>query len=119
MTAASATASTLNISMILLIIGLPLLIALCIIEFLLGRSKNPFLGWILPILFFVIALIISLQGLTFEEPAGEIILWHLIPQIPTIILFLIFGAAHYSQKETRDARTPAQNEIKRMNIQDL
>lgn len=119
MNSAPATVSTLNITMILLVIGLPLFIGLCIVEFLLGRAKNPFLGWIFPILSFVIALIISLQGLTFKEPVGEIILWCLIPQIPTVILFLIFGAAHYGKKKTPASPAPARDEIKRMNIQDL
>ncbi len=117
-TASSAT--RFNLALFLPLIVLPCLIGLCVAEYALGRAKNTFLGWILPIISFISGLIISFHGLTLQEPIGEIVLWFLIPQIPFILFLLILGVARNGQKVLSSASTnTAPDEIKRMNIQDL
>jgi hypothetical protein len=117
---AAATATRINLSLLLLIVGLPLLIGLCIAQYFLGRAKNSFLGWIFPIMSLLIGLIVSLSGLTFQEPIGEILLWCLIPQIPTVIDLLLLGIARNVRKQSLCHTVQASpEEMRRMNIQDL
>ena len=113
-------ATRINIGLLLLIVGLPLLIGLCVAQYFLGRAKNPFLGWILPVLALLSGLIISLSSLTFDEPLGEILLWCLIPQVPTVIDLLLLGVARNSRKQsTPNVVQASPAEMRRMNIQDL
>ena len=89
---AAATATRINLSLLLLIVGLPLLIGL----------------------------IVSLSGLTFQEPIGEILLWCLIPQIPTVIDLLLLGIARNVRKQSLCHTVQVSpEEMRRMNIQDL
>ena len=117
---ATATATRINLSLLLLIVGLPLLIGLCVAQYFLGRAKNPFLGWILPVLALLSGLIISLSRLTFQEPLAEILLWCLIPQVPTVIDLLLLGVARNGRKQSSPNAVQAfPAEMRRMNIQDL
>ena len=114
-----SSAVSLNIAMVLLVIGLPALIALCLAEYFLAKATNPSVGWILPILSGVLGLILPLRELTFQEPVGEILLWFLLPQIPTLLFLLLLGTARHAKSNTSAPAVSSSKEIKKMNIQDL
>lgn len=116
MTAVDQAESSINVANVGLI-SLLLLIALCVVQYFLGRARNTFLGWILPILSFMVGAILSLST---QGTPLELFLAFLLFQFPTVILLLILGVARYGRKKSSAPSHPSGlGEMERMNIQDL
>lgn len=111
-------------------IGIMLPILLCVLAFLIGlgvaqyhlsKSKNRAHGLILPIVFFVLGLSVTLfisLVLSVAQLAGRTFLLCFIPsQLPALAYVIIYFTVRASQQTNNDNQQ--EKEIKKMNIQDL
>lgn len=103
---------------IIIIFGILITSGLIVLEVFLAKKANKFLGLIPPIITFIISLpviIISLIGtpITLGSVFLGIIPLILLVNINTIILFIIYACLRSNKKKQK------QDELKKMNIQDL
>ncbi len=85
--------------------------------FICAKSRNKFMGLIIPIIAFIGGLFVALVVQLSPMETAELIRQILVCQIPTLVYLAIFAIVRLIMKAPKD--NTDQNEIKKMNIQDL
>lgn len=84
--------------------------------FICAKSRNKFMGLIIPIIAFLGGLFVSLVLMYVPAETSEFIRQILVCQIPALVYLAIFIIVRIAKKAPADE---TQQEIKKMNIQDL
>ena len=85
--------------------------------FICAKARNKFMGLIIPIIAFIGGLFVALVLMYAPAETSEFIRQILICQIPALVYLAIFVIVRLIMKAPKD--NADQNEIKKMNIQDL
>ncbi len=98
---------------------LAIFVGLIVLQVFLSRSKNKALGRIIPTIFFIIGLLFSVITVfnIVEGTAFDFVMAFILPQISTIIFYVIYLIVRSTAKE-KD-KSIEQVELEKMNIQDL
>ena len=85
--------------------------------FICAKARNKFMGLIIPIIAFIGGLFVALVLMYAPAETSEFIRQILVCQIPALVYLAIFVIVRLIMKAPKD--NADQNEIKKMNIQDL
>jgi len=96
-----------------LIIVLLMFLILLVLQVFLSMQKNKWFGLILPILYVLFAAFASFGSMVYTGQITPVIMVFILFSIPAIINLVIYLACRAKVKEKNN------NEIKKMNIQDL